>query len=76
MQKRPEYIPNDPLLSARESAYELRLGLSTFWRDLKLGRLPEPYYITPRCPRWRRSELQAAVDKCARQQPLKAKSGL
>lgn len=59
----PDYQPEDPMLTAREGAAELRLGLSTFWRDVKVGRLPAPYYVTPRCPRWRRSELRAAATR-------------
>ncbi len=56
------YVPEDPLLKAAESAAETGRALSTFWRDVQAGRLPPAYYITPRCPRWRRSELRAAVE--------------
>lgn len=59
-----EYMPDDPLLSAKEAAAERRQGLSTFWRDVRAGNVPLAYYVTPRCPRWRRSELRAAVDAC------------
>ena len=52
----------DPLLMAEEGAAELGLGLSTFWLYVKRGILPAPYYVTPRAPRWRLSELRAAVD--------------
>ena len=62
--RKPAYVPDDPLLSAAESAAETGRALSTFWRDLRAGRLPPAYYVTPRCPRWRRSELRAAVDAC------------
>src|SRR6478735_7274933 len=58
------YIPEDPLLSTIQSATETGRAVSTFLRDVKCGRLPPPYYITPRCPRWRRSELRAAIDAC------------
>ena len=57
----PEYIPDDPLLNAKQSAVETGRGLSTLWRDVRAGLLPPPYYVTPRNPRWRRSELRAAV---------------
>ncbi len=59
--RKPEYVPEDPWLKAPEGAVETDRGLSTFWRDVKSGALPPPYYVTPRCPRWRRSELRAAV---------------
>jgi predicted DNA-binding transcriptional regulator AlpA len=51
----------DPLLTAQEAAAETGRAVSTFWRDVQQGKLPPPYYVTPRCPRWRRSELQAVV---------------
>jgi len=58
----PGYVPDDPLLTAREAAAERRQALSTFWRDVKRGAAPAPYYVGPRLPRWRRSELRAGVD--------------
>ncbi len=51
----------DPLLTAEEGAAETGRGVSTFWRDVKRGTLPAPIYLNPRMPRWRRSELRAAV---------------
>ncbi len=62
--RKPAYIPDDPLLDAREAAAETGRALSTFWRDVRAGLLPPPYRVTPRSPRWRRSELRAAVDAC------------
>jgi predicted DNA-binding transcriptional regulator AlpA len=62
--RKPTYVCDDPLLNARESAAETGRALSTFWRDVRAGRVPPAYYVTPRCPRWRRSELRAAVDAC------------
>jgi predicted DNA-binding transcriptional regulator AlpA len=59
-------IAADPLLTAHESAAETGRALSTFWRDVKRGTLPSPYYVTPRAPRWRRSELRAVVDAAPR----------
>jgi len=58
----PRYIPDDPLLTAREAAAERRQGLSTFWRDVAAGRVPPAYYVGPKSPRWRRSELRAAIE--------------
>ncbi len=52
---------SDPLLTAEEGAPETGRAVSTFWRDVKRGVLPAPYYITARAPRWRLSELRAAV---------------
>ena len=47
----------DPLLTAREAAAFRRQGLSTFWRDVKEGRVPPPVRISPKAPRWRLSNL-------------------
>jgi predicted DNA-binding transcriptional regulator AlpA len=59
-------IASDPLLTADEGAAETGRALSTFWRDVKRGTLPAPYYVTPRSPRWRLSELRAAVEAAPR----------
>jgi predicted DNA-binding transcriptional regulator AlpA len=56
----------DPLLTADEAAVETGRAVSTFGRDVKRGSVPAPYYVTPRAPRWRQSELQAAVDASPR----------
>lgn len=62
--RKPQYVCDDPLLTASEAAAETGRGLSTFWRDVRAGLLPLAHYVTPRAPRWRRSELRAAVDAC------------
>jgi predicted DNA-binding transcriptional regulator AlpA len=62
--RKPGYVPDDPLLTAAESAVERGQALSTFWRDVRAGRVPPAYYVSPRCPRWRRSELRAALEAC------------
>lgn len=59
-------LVDDPLLNARESAAESGRALSTFWRDVRRGILPPAHYVTPRSPRWRRSELRAAVEAAPR----------
>ena len=56
----------DPLLTAEGAAAETGRALSTFWRDVKRGTLPAPYYVTPRAPRWRLSELRAVVEAAPR----------
>src|SRR3954447_14153268 len=60
--RKRDYVLDDPLLSSSEAATEAGRALSTFWRDGRAGRLPPPYYATPRCPRWRRSEVRAALE--------------
>jgi len=58
---RPTYTPADPLLTAREAAAETGRALSTFYRDLRAGLLPQPCVKVGRSPRWRRSVLHAAL---------------
>jgi predicted DNA-binding transcriptional regulator AlpA len=60
------YVPDDPLLTAAEAAAERRQAVSTFWRDVKRGLVPPAIYVSPRCPRWRRSEIRAALEACRR----------
>lgn len=47
----------DPLLTAREAAAYRRQGRSTFWRDVRDGRVPPAIYVAPKSPRWRLSDL-------------------
>jgi predicted DNA-binding transcriptional regulator AlpA len=55
-------MTDDPLLSAHEAAETVALSLAGFWRGVASGRLPAPVYPAPRAPRWRRSELLAALE--------------
>jgi predicted DNA-binding transcriptional regulator AlpA len=64
--------PDDPLLTARESAAELSISLPAFWKAVADGRLPAPIYVLPRAPRWRRSELRGTVER-HRMLPVDAK---
>lgn len=52
--RRLTYMPDDPLLTAREAAAERGQALSTFWRDVAAGRVPPAYYVSPHSRRsWR-----------------------
>jgi predicted DNA-binding transcriptional regulator AlpA len=51
----------DPLLTAEEAAAEAGVALSTWWKHVKTGRFPAPFYPLPRCPRWRLSAVRAAL---------------
>lgn len=57
-----DYQPKDPLLTADESAQECGVSVPAFWKGVKAGRLPKPVYPASRAPRWRRSELHAALE--------------
>lgn len=54
--------PEDPLLTARQSADDLNISMAALWKGVADGRLPAPFYVLPRAPRWRRSELRAALE--------------
>lgn len=67
----------DPLLTAREAAAYRRQGLSTFWRDVKDGRVAQPIRIAPRSPRWRLSDLcppRAACEASPQAAPAQRRS--
>jgi predicted DNA-binding transcriptional regulator AlpA len=63
----------DPLLIAEDAAAEVGLSIPAFWRAVSSGRLPSPLYPAPRAPRWRRSELHAALE-ATRALPAEAKA--
>jgi predicted DNA-binding transcriptional regulator AlpA len=52
----------DPLLTAEAAAREVGLSIPSLWRCVAAGRLPAPFYPASRAPRWRRSELRAALE--------------
>lgn len=57
---------DDPLLTPQEAAAEVGIALSTWWKWVKLGRFPAPSYPLPKSPRWRRSEVRAALTSITR----------
>lgn len=54
-------LTDDPLLNAHESAAEAGIAVATWWKWVRLGRFPQPLYPLPKSPRWRRSEVRAAI---------------
>jgi predicted DNA-binding transcriptional regulator AlpA len=58
-----DYNPSDPLLNAKQSAAEVGLSIPGFWKGVAAERFPAPYYPAGRAPRWRLSELKAALEK-------------
>jgi len=44
-------------LTAQEAAKLRNQGLSSFWRQVQRGELPQPYRVSPRCPRWLLSDV-------------------
>ena len=58
-----------PLLTNRQSARYLNVGLATFYDLLKHRAMPPPIYITPNTPRWVPEELEAAKARLPRAYP-------
>src|SRR5690242_20537267 len=52
----------EQLLTNREAAALLGVGVPTFYAMLKDRQLPPAYYVRPYTPRWRASELLAALE--------------
>ena len=49
------------MMRAKEAAAFLGIGVSTFWKWVKEGRLPKGISLTPRCTVWRQGELESFV---------------
>ena len=58
----PSHLAADSLLTAKEAAAYRRQGLSTFWRDVRNGSVPQPVRVSPKGPRWRLRDLTAALE--------------
>ena len=59
-------MENKILVPAAEAAEMLSMGRSTFWREVKAKRLPEPVKIGG-LTRWRVTDLRACVERQATQ---------
>jgi predicted DNA-binding transcriptional regulator AlpA len=62
MHNAPNLPAADALLTAREFADGLRISLSTFRRAAKVGGIPEPVNVSPRCQRWPASDLRSMLE--------------
>src|SRR5215831_14325510 len=59
----------DCLVNVKEVAAQLGIGVSTVWRDCKIGTFPAPVYINPKSPRWRKSDIEAHIEAAPRTSP-------
>ncbi len=57
--------PAPAVLSRREAAAYVRLGVRTFAREVKAGRLPPPLDLACRRKLWSRAALDRAIDPAA-----------
>ena len=57
-------MPNtlSAFLTAKDASQLCCLSKAAFAKAVAAGRLPAPLYPAPRAPRWRLSELNAAID--------------
>ncbi len=46
-----------PVATAAEAAALLGISRAMFFKMNSAGKVPLPVYMSPRCPRWRRTEL-------------------
>jgi len=56
------------VLRAKEAAGFLGIGLSTFWRWVKEGRLPQGIHLSARATVWRLTALEAFIEQQATSQ--------
>ena len=57
-------VGHDRLLRFRQIVPALiPVSASTFWRMVKRGQFPQPFYLSPRIAVWRLSEVQAAIQQ-------------
>lgn len=56
------------VLRAKDAAAFLGLGVSTFWRWVKEGRLPKGTRLSARVTVWRISDLESFIDQQAAHQ--------
>ena len=51
------------LLTVKEVAKRLRVGVRTVWRWVAIGKLPEPMRFTSSTVRWKPEDIQTFLDK-------------
>jgi predicted DNA-binding transcriptional regulator AlpA len=50
-------------MRAKECAKFLGIGLSTFWRWVRIGRIPEGIHLSARCTVWTVEEMRGMVTR-------------
>ena len=57
----PDPKPTQDLLTARQVAHRLAIGVRTLWRMVAAGRLPQPIRYTRKLVRWKASDIDRYV---------------
>lgn len=55
--------PNGPPLTAKQAAARAGLSLPHFWKQVAAGAYPQPFYASPRNPRWFGGEIDTANER-------------
>ena len=50
------------LVRAKEAAAMLGIGVSTLWKWVKAGRLPQGVRLSARCTCWRLADIERFID--------------
>ena len=58
MEKSHAHSSSTYAMRPKNAAAMLGIGLSTFWRYVQQGRLPQGTHLSPRCTVWLRSDLE------------------
>jgi predicted DNA-binding transcriptional regulator AlpA len=68
-----KYDPADQKVRAKEAAYMLGIGMTTFYDWLKQGRIPAGIRLNPRVIIWKKSTIQTFLDQMEQEQAAQAK---
>jgi predicted DNA-binding transcriptional regulator AlpA len=60
------------MLTTPEVLRELKMSRTTFWRRVKDGTFPKPFYVSKRMPRWYSEEIHSAIEKQAAKRKMPA----
>jgi predicted DNA-binding transcriptional regulator AlpA len=66
---------HDKWLRAKACADRLSIGVSTFWRWVKLGRIPPGTRFSKRCTAWKESTIAEFEAFCGKNEQGNAREG-
>lgn len=55
-------LPQAKVLRAKEASQYVGIGVSTFWRWVQEGKIPQGRKISPRCTLWKVEDLDAYLE--------------
>lgn len=69
----PSEMTAEPLVTVEKLVEVTDSSVHTIWRAVNSGRIPRPIYVAPRAPRWKLSEVLAALE-ATRATPAEARA--